>query len=83
MQTFLEATKLTTIPLRLVYLAISVRHTSVDSLVLDSSLEESFASFTSDDPVMETSCLVFTNIADHGLVVLLDHSIGRFIVIKV
>lgn len=44
LKTFFEPTELTPISLSLVYLAISVRHATVDSLVLHSPLEEALTS---------------------------------------
>ena len=70
LQTFLEATELTPVSLSFVNFTVAVCHTSVDSLVLNSPLEESLASLTCDDAIVQASGLVLADHADHWLVVL-------------
>ena len=60
LKTLLESTVLTTIALGFVNLTISIRYAGIYSFVLNSSFEETFTSFTCDDPIMKTSGSVLT-----------------------
>ena len=83
LKTFLETTKLTSVALSFVDFTVAVSHTGVHALVLNSSLEETFAAFAGDNAIVETRRLVLADHADHRLVVLLNHPVGRLIVVEV
>lgn len=70
-QTLLESTILTSIPLSLVDFTISICNTVVNPFVLHRSLEESLAAFAGDDAVVQTSGLVFADHADQRFFFLL------------
>lgn len=76
----LEPAILTSIPLRLCNLTVTIRNTSIHSFILYRPFEETFTPFTSDDPIVQPCSLIFADHTDHGLVLLfstLPHIAGR------
>jgi len=57
-----EATELTSVPLSFVNLTISIGNATINALILHSSFEETFASFTCDYAVVQASGSIFANI---------------------
>ena len=59
-QTLLEATELTSVPPSLVHRTVLVSQANILGVLLDSSLEESLATFTGPHSIMLTGCMIST-----------------------
>ena len=83
-ETLLKPAELTPISTPLVHRAVLVCQANVLCILLDCSLEETFAAFAGDDPVVKAGGLVLADVADQRLLVLRgrDQQRGRSVLKK-